>query len=661
MNTLLMANKKVNLFIVCFFLPYLFFGQISESWSSKTKYEPTADSLRQYDAISIFNNTEINLEVVDNEYYHKTVTIHQKIKLNTKKGIENYSKFELPDESFLKELRARTIKPDGKIINLQKSDIKFFTKKVKNSNATDKSSGQFIIPGISPGDEIEFFFKFKIPNSTTIPDYFFTHTAYSLYTKLKINVNYAYSFNFKLYNGAPAPIVTMGYDYKSIEWNVRNLKPFDQEKELIIYSKNPFVRFSINSITLKALHRRYITEINSWYEYWDKTRTQYFGLILDKEKEMSAFIDSLIGPELPFLNDSIRFSKLISAHHYLNKNIELMSNEEYKEEFKPADYIKKHKFPPGFYFNFYKYLLNRSQFQYYICLGRNKYLGDLDPQFKTQNQITTCFYVVKYKNHFYTIYPKTATASYNFNQTPYFIEGTTAIFVSKDDGLKTIHTEKIPENSANNNLINIYTYAYINKESNGIREKTKLLTTGSLSAVFRNAYESLKMDSLDDSEISKAILYLTKDGVDSLTIDRNETTEPYVFSLKYKDIKNEVLTQMDQSLYSLKLDRLITHFRSNDQNKTASIIFPFSDNIRYYVLFEKPIELDSASRIQTKFKNSSGTYDLTIEQLNPTTLIINSNVRFINSNDCREPSKEAQELIEQSNEIREKSLIYREL
>ena len=118
---------------------------------------------------------------------------------------------------------------------------------------------------------------------------------------------------------------------------------------------------------------------------------------------------------------------------------------------------------------------------------------------------------------------------------------------------------------------------------------------------------------------------------------------------------------MDQSLYSLKLDRLITHFRSNDQNKTASIIFPFSDNIRYYVLFEKPIELDSASRIHTNFRNSSGTYDLTIEQLNPTTLIINSNVSFINNNDCKEPSREAQELIEHSNEIREKSLIYREL
>jgi hypothetical protein len=79
-----------------------------------------------------------------------------RIKIFTERGRENHSKIDIPYVSGvkIKDVAARTIKPDGSIVELAKDDI--IEKVVVKVSGLKLRTKTFAFPGIEPGANIEY-------------------------------------------------------------------------------------------------------------------------------------------------------------------------------------------------------------------------------------------------------------------------------------------------------------------------------------------------------------------------------------------------------------------------------------------------------------------------------------------------------------------------
>src|SRR5215470_3487642 len=118
--------------------------------------EPNADAEAIFWDIRIDDGGENDL--VLNHYV--------RIKIFTERGRDQYSKVDIPFLAGIKikDVAARTIKPDGSIVELAKDDI--IEKTVVKANGVKLKSKSFAFPGIQPGAIIEYKWKEVIPNSS---------------------------------------------------------------------------------------------------------------------------------------------------------------------------------------------------------------------------------------------------------------------------------------------------------------------------------------------------------------------------------------------------------------------------------------------------------------------------------------------------------------
>ena len=124
-----MNKKFLPLLIVLFSVHYLY-GQappiINETWVEKPLIHTLDDKYSKESAVILSDSRRIEFtdESKDNvtEYY----TLHKIIHINDDRGIENFNKIYLGinEKADIVSIKARTILSGGKIIELDKDDIK---------------------------------------------------------------------------------------------------------------------------------------------------------------------------------------------------------------------------------------------------------------------------------------------------------------------------------------------------------------------------------------------------------------------------------------------------------------------------------------------------------------------------------------------------------
>ncbi|MFL6229251.1 MAG: DUF3857 domain-containing protein [Pyrinomonadaceae bacterium] len=89
-----------------------------------------------------------------------------RIKIFTERGRESQSKVEIPyfGETRIKDIAARTIKPDGSIVELKKEDI--FDKTIVKQGDRKLRAKSFALQGVEPGSIVEYRWREVHPNSS---------------------------------------------------------------------------------------------------------------------------------------------------------------------------------------------------------------------------------------------------------------------------------------------------------------------------------------------------------------------------------------------------------------------------------------------------------------------------------------------------------------
>jgi hypothetical protein len=153
---------------VCFGVVFTPVALGGDNWRPVTPQElamKTPVVEKDADAEAIFWEVKI-----DDDEQGLILTHYVRIKIFTDRGKETQSKVEIPFGKFfgretkIGDIAARTIKPDGTIVELQKSDI-FETTQVKASGAKIKVKS-FAVPGIEVGSIIDYRWREVRPNAS---------------------------------------------------------------------------------------------------------------------------------------------------------------------------------------------------------------------------------------------------------------------------------------------------------------------------------------------------------------------------------------------------------------------------------------------------------------------------------------------------------------
>ncbi len=169
-----MPRLILPLFLVCLglILPApVFAGDDWEPLNPADLSSQTAVVDKDADAEAIFWKVRVADEVESGD--PRTVLNHYvRVKIFTDRGREAYSKIDIPylTKTDVKDIAARTIKPDGSIVELKKTDV--FDKTIVKVNGLKLKAKSFAMPGVETGAIVEYRWREVRNNSITFYDRF---------------------------------------------------------------------------------------------------------------------------------------------------------------------------------------------------------------------------------------------------------------------------------------------------------------------------------------------------------------------------------------------------------------------------------------------------------------------------------------------------------
>jgi hypothetical protein len=128
---------------------------VREQWSAQPVIHKVDARYDKESAVTLFDKRRI--EYVDiKEELAAYKTLHKLIHVNDDRGIEGFNKVYLPvnDNADIVDIRARTILPNGKIIEVDKKNIKDLKEK-------DRQYKIFAMEGLEKGCEVEFYYTYR--------------------------------------------------------------------------------------------------------------------------------------------------------------------------------------------------------------------------------------------------------------------------------------------------------------------------------------------------------------------------------------------------------------------------------------------------------------------------------------------------------------------
>jgi hypothetical protein len=306
----------VKKFILSFFVPAYFFssafcqtpGIESEHWTEKPVVTSLQSRYSQEAAVTVMN--KLRIEYIDDkdknvaEYF----TQHKIVHLNNDHGIESFNKIyiNVNDFSDVIELKARTILPGGKIIELDTANIK----DLKDENG--ELYKIFAFEGLEKGSDIEFYYTVR-KTSNLMGKYKIQDKFPVMSTDFELISPDRLVFDTKPEHCQSEVLSdTISKDKARLRLHFGEISGLEQEK-YSSYSVN-LARVEFKLSYNNALHPG--VRMFTWNEYAKRIFALY-GTFSDKEiKKVSSLIgdnqwDKLSGDSL----------KIISVEIYIKKNI----------------------------------------------------------------------------------------------------------------------------------------------------------------------------------------------------------------------------------------------------------------------------------------------------------------------------------------------------
>lgn len=624
-------NKKTLLLILFLLVNLSLFSQEVKqaSFEEEGVYDTIDSAFTDSDATLIFQN--IQLVFAEEKYGLETrKELQYKLIINTKAGLETYSKLSIPKNPLeqLTSICIRTIKKNNKVINLNITDIKEISLASEDNIYNKQNYLTLSIPSVEIGDEIEIKMTYKnfiIPTSNDI----YLHTFLPCLTSKFTLITPRYlKTDIKHHNNLTIKEQKSNGEYLYTIWEAKNLSQIFDQEACIPSKEVPYFTYALRAIINLSNGKVIPIEKNSWAVYIDEIST-----ITEASKRKTKSLNIFFETKFPIPPNNIEKLKTIANfQHYINDSISIVYLDSYDSEKSILSMLNKGEIDSKnlliLYDRFFEYL----QIDYSIGAGRNKYDGPFDMDFITSNMITNSFISFQINEFTYFLFLKNQGMYYELGEIPIELQGTEVVIISKKAITDRIKKTKLEYSDKNENYRKVKSSVKINLEKKSLLGEGKRTYAGSLSLRMRSIFHDITNNEIKDY-MNNFPLKSASDSytVDSVFFDKSQSSKiPYMCTLFEKfHIENSAITTLDSNLYSISLNDWISHNNPKSQKNRRTTDYynyqRFYDNVKYYITFDKKVNLIAKEDYRINKKNEFGSYELNISQINENTILVESN------------------------------------
>jgi hypothetical protein len=242
--------------------------------------------------------------IIEEEGFFFYRTLHRVVHLNNDKGIESFNKIYLPFDEGIEmiDVKARTILPGGKVIEMNKDNIK----DLKDDDGEYKI---FALEGLTRGCEVEYYFTIK-----KYPSYFgreiLSSGIPSMSSRFELITPEHLLFETKSFNNLPE-------SKDSVIKEKRHHVILDQDIEEAEEEKYSIYQANLKRVEFKLSYNKAKSETERLFTWSELARKVYaiYSETGDKEmKKIKSFLDD-IGAQ------GTEAQKITAIENYVKKNI----------------------------------------------------------------------------------------------------------------------------------------------------------------------------------------------------------------------------------------------------------------------------------------------------------------------------------------------------
>jgi hypothetical protein len=276
-----------------------------EQWSGQQGIQTTGSKYNNESAIILFEKRRVEYVDVKQDMAEYR-TYHTRIHINDDRGIESYNKIYLPVASNddIVDIKARTVLPGGKIIELDKKNI-------KDMKEDDQLYKIFAMEGLVKGCEVEYYYTYKASFS------FFGREVLQrafpiLDSRVEVVAPLRLVFEAKGYNQVNASADTTLGNKRFLTVHQENIPGVSDEKYAAFTASLKRVEYRLSYNNSSQRNSRLFT----WNELAKRAYSIYSSYT---EKELKK-VDGLISSN-NWKNSANEAATVIAVEHYLKMNI----------------------------------------------------------------------------------------------------------------------------------------------------------------------------------------------------------------------------------------------------------------------------------------------------------------------------------------------------
>jgi Domain of Unknown Function with PDB structure (DUF3857) len=591
----------IMLFFACAQLSVLAQKQTTEhTWDPAIPHTVLADSLKREDAVMIYHNHYV---LNDLGYLYKE-QLHYKVKILTPKGLKENSVIRVTknEAAHFVGLDARTIKPNGKVIDLSAGQIKQLDFMEDNDEGVTTDL-RFAIPGVEVGDEVEVFIDYE---SSALPkgrDLLIQTNVFTLSARLILKFNREFHPDLITYNSMPEADYTEEMHYATYKWELKNIEGSNRQNYSSPKFELPYVsymvRFEGYNIANDRLYRMY------YYNYEDKNGSG---------REFDVKLMRLAGVS----DTQSAYGKFVTIYQYICKNIKLIEELPLEDRQKKMDfYLEKKQIDYVRLHVLLRHIFDELNIPYYICIGRNKYKGFLDFNFIPPQAISSFFFSIKDESdNMHLIYPGYLTHYAIDEIAPYF-RGTSSLFIGKPNMegafLDVLNRELVSLGGDVNYRLRNAKITF-DPQSDSLKYKVKETLSGDMATLY-------KMNQAEEPE--------EKSNKELMITDKTEEKEsifPFLITKRHVESQPNFMQSVGNNTYAIPLGGLLDiRFSEVNPGKRVLSYFPlcmYKDVNSIVLIFDKDIDSENLAKLNRELTNDYASVKVVAERLDARTISI---------------------------------------
>lgn len=666
MNLLFSKKIKVSLNIIC--ICVLFYG-----FSSNIKYQdPFLTLCKNSDAYYLHSYTDVAY-ATNWARYKSHVSISNKLVVNNTNGVEKYAFLKLSEyeSNHLKNIKIRTLKKDGSVIELDSSLVFQKTSKKKKFGEIN-----YPIPAVEPGDTIETTYTYYenlklnelIGYVNLYKDIPSKNTQYTVKTNKDLGIRY------KLYNNFPEPGIVSNDSLVYLQFSLNKVKGIESNEYSCFPCEVPYFYYSLEKKGSK---------LRTWKDIYNEEfnfLTQPIAIDSHRSTYYKRWKKRIIGEA----KDSSKYYKFNLLYHEILANFKIEAIQG-KEFIKSSGYfLKENRFDVISIRRFYRQVLEDLEIPYWAVFAKSKLSGNIDPHYIREGEYDHIFFAFEDKNDkLKFLYPHSDIYKYQIDEIPTALYNTDAILVKpkrkekrkKKDKFISLDLQfaktdsifrakiKLPGMSSNQNYLNQIVYAKVNLKEKTTSFKSLFKISGGVSTDTRSFLNMMNKNKEVSNFYNALSEYEGNDNtmqIDTVTKIGLRNRKPYLYVINTKGKLNNVVKFINDSLVSISFDKLINHnlveTSSNISALSYYLDYSYSDSFMLNLEFPNNIEILGIDDI-INYKNDFGEYRFELKQSKKNQLTLKSNYKILKDLIPKENYKELKLINEKVKNSESKRLI----